>query len=212
MTLNELLRQLLLDEECDGGVPHIVAYKDSKGLWTIGIGHLLDARQTSEELAAMGLTEELDNWEGFTLTEEQCYALFAIDVREAAEDIRGTFDTIDLENLGTTRAAIILSMVFQMGAAGFREFKNFIAALKAEDFETAAAEMLDSKWARVDSPARAQRASEAMRLGYFEKYEPQVADALSGVAVPGEWEKAREYANMLRDIADKIDEMANQQG
>ena len=170
MTLVELLRRLLIDEECEGGQPHKESYKDSKGLWTIGIGHLLDRNQTDEELAAMGLDDELDEWEGFKISEQQCYNLFGIDVREAMEDLYGTFTKDELEELGPTRGAIIIAMVFQMGAAGFRAFKNFIAAVKAGDFDKAAEEMLDSKWARKDSPERAKRASDAMRDNYFERY------------------------------------------
>lgn len=43
-----------------------------------------------------------------------------------------------------------------MGVAGLLQFKKFLAALEAEMVEQAAKEMLDSKWARTDSPGRAR--------------------------------------------------------
>ena len=42
--------------------------------------------------------------------------------------------------------SVIIEMVFNMGLGGFRKFRKIIAALKARDYETAAAEALDSKW------------------------------------------------------------------
>lgn len=163
---NTLLRQLLIDEEGFNTKAHLV-----KGVYHIGIGHNLEIEQTPEELAAMGLTHLPTRLESLELTEQQAYDLFDIDVEDALEDVQPTFMPDELQALGETRRAVILSMVFQNGGAGLRKYKKFIAAVKARDFQEAAKEMLDSKWAREDSPARAQRAAEAMRLGYFKEYE-----------------------------------------
>lgn len=163
---NTLLRQLLIDEEGFNTKAHLV-----KGVFHIGIGHNLEIEQTPEELAAMGLTRLPTRFEGLELTEQQTYDLFDIDVEDALEDVQPTFMPDELEALGEPRRAVILSMVFQNGGAGLRKYKKFIAAVKSRDFEEAAKEMLDSKWAREDSPARAQRAAEAMRLGYFKEYQ-----------------------------------------
>ena len=56
------------------------AYQDTKGFWTIGVGHLLSAEQSERELEAMGLEDELDDWEGFTLTDKQVDDLLVIDI------------------------------------------------------------------------------------------------------------------------------------
>lgn len=166
MATNTLLRQLLIDEEGFNTKAHLV-----KGVFHIGIGHNLEIEQTPEELAAMGMTRLPTRLDNLELTEQQAYDLFDIDVEDALEDVQPTFMPDELEALGETRRAVILSMVFQNGGAGLRKYKKFIAAVKARDFEEAAKEMLDSKWAREDSPARAQRAAEAMRIGYFKEYE-----------------------------------------
>ena len=98
---------------------------------TIGIGRALDVR-------------------GITRTEAEF--LFQNDlaaVRVEAEKYRWFHD------LNEPRRAVVLSMIFQLGAAGFRRFSKFRQAMACADFSAASMEMLDSKWARVDSPGRA---------------------------------------------------------
>lgn len=59
---------------------------------------------------------------------------------------------------------VVIEMVFQMGAKGFNKFRKTRKALSQSDYKTAASEMLDSQWARTDSPARAKRAAKRVRL------------------------------------------------
>jgi len=67
------------------------------------------------------------------------------------------------KELSKERQGVLTRMVYQMGAKGARGFKNALAAIKEGDFSTAADEMLDSKWFKVDTPERAYRESEIMR-------------------------------------------------
>lgn len=159
-----LLRQLLIDEEGLDLNRHLV-----DGIPHIGIGHNLQIEQTDEELEAMGVDDVDDVSE---ITEAQAFDLFEIDVDDAINDVYPTFTDSELDDLGETRRAVILSMVFQLGGAGFRKFKNFIASVKSGDFESAAAEMLNSRAAK-QTPARWQRASFAMKNGYFKEYHPE---------------------------------------
>ena len=180
MSDNNLLRRLLIDEEgCK-----LEAYKDSeKKLWHIGIGHNLEIDQTDEELEVLGEYDE-DDPTGFTITEQQAYDLFNIDVQDAIEDIHPFFTPEQLETLGETRRAIILSMVFQMGGGTIRKFKNFKRALLDSDWEKAAHEMVTgskggpSRWLK-QTPERCQRAADAMKVGYFARYEPVDAQDLA---------------------------------
>lgn len=55
------------------------------------------------------------------------------------------------------RQAVLISMAYQMGVSGLLKFKNFLAAYERENWEAAAIAMMDSKWAKLDSPARAKR-------------------------------------------------------
>jgi len=54
---------------------------------------------------------------------------------------------------------VIVEMSFQMGFQGVLNFKNMWRALETEFYHSAAAEMLDSKWA-VQTPGRAKELSE----------------------------------------------------
>ena len=58
---------------------------------------------------------------------------------------------------------ILISMAYQLGLKGLLGFRNMIKALSVNDMETAATEALDSKWARSDSPNRAQRHARVIR-------------------------------------------------
>ena len=51
-------------------------------------------------------------------------------------------------------------MVYQMGLSAFSKFKKTIYLLETEQYKDAAEEMLDSKWARKDSPNRAKELSD----------------------------------------------------
>lgn len=62
------------------------------------------------------------------------------------------------------RAIAIRDMNFQLGFAGFRKFRKAIAAMKARDYETAAKEALDSRWAK-QTPNRARRVARMIRTG-----------------------------------------------
>ncbi|GLS27751.1 glycoside hydrolase family protein [Marinibactrum halimedae] len=67
--------------------------------------------------------------------------------------------------LNDDRKAILISMAYQLGVQGLLGFTNTLACIDADDFDDAAREMLDSKWAEHDSPQRAERHSQVMRTG-----------------------------------------------
>ena len=166
----EYAEELLIREEGE----HLEAYQDSEGYWTIAIGHRLDILQSEEELAALGLEEELEDWEGFTVTKEGSASLFKIDLQEAIHDLYPAFSEEDLNKLDPVRFAVIVSMAFQMGGAGVRKFRNFIKAVKAQEWQDAAREMeyanyetqRRSKW-YIQTPQRCIRASQMMATGVF---------------------------------------------
>lgn len=67
--------------------------------------------------------------------------------------------------LSSLRQEVLVEMVFQLGLAGVLRFKRMIQAIRDKDYTLAAAEMLDSKWAQQDTPARAKRLAERFRRG-----------------------------------------------
>ena len=63
------------------------------------------------------------------------------------------------------RARVILNMAFNLGLPRLLGFRRMIAAIRRQDWDAAADEMLDSKWAREDVPKRAEKLAQMMREG-----------------------------------------------
>ena len=150
------------------------AYKDSKGFWTIAVGHLLSAEQTDRELEAMGLDDELDDWEGFEITDEQIDALLDIDIDDTLTMLKLSFTIDELTGLNPDRFIALFSMAFQMGSVV--KFPSMVNAIKLADWERAADEMLwsnglkkqrRSQWHK-DTPKRCQKMSDGIRWGNFD--------------------------------------------
>ena len=119
-------------------------YLDTLGKRTVGVGHLCvedfweDDKEYDEEFLMNILKDDLKN---------------AI---EGAERLLKDCPVLD-----DLAKEIIIEMVFQLGETGVSKFKNMIKALKIPDYQTAAIEMLDSKWAK-QTPNRAQNMSSEM--------------------------------------------------
>ena len=54
-------------------------------------------------------------------------------------------------------------MSYQLGVKSFSRFRKTIFLLANKDYRAASTEMLDSKWARTDTPARAKELSDRMK-------------------------------------------------
>ena len=63
------------------------------------------------------------------------------------------------------RRRVLANMGYQLGVGGLMGFKRMLAALERGDYDGAAREMLDSKWAKRDTPGRAGRLAERMMAG-----------------------------------------------
>ena len=60
-------------------------------------------------------------------------------------------------------------MAYQMGVTGLSKFKNMLTAVELGDFDEAANQALDSRWAR-QTPERATRHAEMLRVGEILPY------------------------------------------
>ena len=116
----------------------LTPYEDSRGILTIGFGRNLERG----------------------ISEEEATQLFERDLREARVAAR---QYKWFKRLSRPRQAVVVDMHFQLGARGFSGFVKTIAALADQDVETAADEMLRSRW-HEQTPARAERLSIMMRL------------------------------------------------
>ena len=117
-------------------------YRDSEGFLSIGYGRCLDTKGISRAEAEMLLDE---------------------DICVACEQYR-KIPISKTENLNKARQRVITEMIFNLGLAGCLGFKRMWAAIERSDFNLAAIEMLDSKWAK-QVKGRAIRLADDMRDG-----------------------------------------------
>lgn len=136
MNLAELREQLVIHEGM-----RLKPYKDSVGKLTIGVGRNLDD---------VGITE-----------------VEALELLE--NDIHRVMDDLDRNvpwwrTLSEDRQLVFADMVFNLGINRFMGFKNMLRAAKEANYEEAARQMLDSRWA-TQVGARATKLATAMRSG-----------------------------------------------
>jgi len=112
------------------------AYKDHLGYVTVGIGRCI------EEGVGIGLS-----------LEEAEYLLMN-DVRRCIGELGKALPWAS--SLDNQRKEVLVELAFQMGLPNLMKFKRMLAAMKDGEFEKAAAELLDSKYAG-QTPARAER-------------------------------------------------------
>jgi lysozyme len=97
------------------------------------------------------------------LSDEEAEYLLENDIQdsiyEASKFLGATFDVLSVD-----RQSVVVNMVFNMGIVRFSGFKKMVAALEGHDYNEAAAQMLDSKWARQVGN-RATRLAKIMREG-----------------------------------------------
>lgn len=119
-----------------------------KGFVTIAVGVCIDARN------------------GSGLTESEIELLTKNRIAAAESELSQAFPWTDA--LDEVRRMVLVNMVYQMYIVGLGKFRVMLAALQQGDFTSAAAAMLDSEWARVQSPARAKRLSLQLNTGQWQ--------------------------------------------
>jgi len=137
--ISNLVEQLKRDEAV-----RLKPYKDSVGKLTIGIGRNLDDVGISDAEADFMLHNDIYRAES-----------------GVEEHLPWTKD------LDEVRRAALVNMAFNMGIAGLLGFKNTLAAIQSGDYETAAAEMENSKWAIQVGP-RAHRLALQIKTGNWQ--------------------------------------------
>jgi lysozyme len=65
------------------------------------------------------------------------------------------------------RQCVLVGMAFQMGSSRLMGFHKALAAIRDEHWADAAAQMLDSDWAR-ETPGRARRMARQMETGQWQ--------------------------------------------
>lgn len=135
------------------------AYRDSEGVLTIGYGHNLDADPALRDYLARTLDCSPDD---ITISAESADRLLDTDIAVAEDAVRAALPWS--RGLDARRCAVLFNMAFNLGIAGLLRFQRMRAALKLHDFDRAAEEMLDSRWA-TQVGERATRLARQMRDG-----------------------------------------------
>ena len=133
-----LSRQIRDDLRRHEGVRH-KPYRDSLGVLTIGIGRNLERGLSKEEIEY----------------------LFLCDIANVQNQVT---KLAVWPKLSDDRRAVLFNMAFQLGFRGLLNFRRMLDALGADDYERAADEMLDSRWAE-QTPERAHELAAIMRTG-----------------------------------------------
>lgn len=120
-------------------------YKDRHGQ-SIGYGHFIKPGENFEN----------------GITPEQALGLLKLDSEQAKQHARDLFKSANAPS-NPEVIDIIAQMTFQLGKQGVKGFKNMWVALAKGDYETASKEMLDSDWARKQTPKRANELAQKMR-------------------------------------------------
>jgi len=136
--VKDLESQLRLDE---GEI--LYAYPDHLGYLTIGVGILIDKRKGG------GLRKEESD---FILKNRTSLII---------EEVKRRLPWVS--KLHFIRAAVLYNMVFQLGINGLLNFKDTLKLIEVGNYEAASKEMLNSLWAKSQTPERAKRLSEQMR-------------------------------------------------
>ena len=117
-----------------------VVYQCTAGYDTIGYGQRVKYLKVTQEQAEEWLLEELQNLK-YILADKYDWFL------PAPQEVQD----------------IVMNMNYQLGVSAFSKFKKTIKYIKVKDYKSASTEMLDSKWARDDTPRRAKELSDRMK-------------------------------------------------
>lgn len=91
---------------------------------------------------------------GVGISEEEAAYLLRNDVIRTIDEVRRNYPWFD--DLNKSAREVLVELAFQLGGPRLAGFVKCLAALQAHDYDAAAAELLDSKFAR-QVPARANR-------------------------------------------------------
>ncbi len=145
--IDDLKADLKRDEGC---VLH--AYQDHLGFWTIGYGRLIDEQR------------------GGRISQDEAELLLENDIARVIDGLDRLVPWWNTLPAPARRA--LANMAFQLGLNGVSRFRKMLAALERQDFETAAREALDSRWA-TQTPNRAGRIAALYRSAAAEPGAPE---------------------------------------
>ena len=146
MDRNKLIEELIKDE----GYKYEV-YLDHLGYPTFGVGHLV-----------LETDEEYGQPVGTPVSEKRIIECLNNDIDTVCKELDKNMGW--WSDLNDTRQRVLANMAFNLGLPRLNKFVKFLTAVQASDWEKAAIEMMDSKWA-TQVGDRAVRLKEKMLKG-----------------------------------------------
>jgi lysozyme len=152
MELSEWEKWLLKELRKEEGL-RLIPYNDHLGFATVGYGHLIAKRNVTPE--------DLREWADFSLAEAE--DLLYEDLSNKIVAVRKRIPFFDA--LDGPRKTVLIGMAFQMGVEGLLEFKTMLKALDKGLYKEAGMAMMNSLWAKKQTPKRAKKLVERMVSG-----------------------------------------------
>jgi len=129
MDRNKLIKELIFDEGYK-----TETYEDHLGFLTLGVGHLV-----------LDTDPEINQPIGTPVSEERIRDCLNNDIDTVCNELDRNLSW--WRGLNDNKQRVMVNMCFNLGCPRLSKFKKFLAAMEDNDFETAAKEMMDSKWA-----------------------------------------------------------------
>jgi lysozyme len=135
-------------------------YQDSKGLWTFAIGRCVETNPlTSGEWKYLADNGHI----AVSITHDGAVWLMESQLQSIRGQCARIFDF--WPQLNDVRRDVIVEMAYQMSIQRVLAFRDMLAAIRAEQWKAAADAGRDSKWAREDSPKRAEELMTILERG-----------------------------------------------
>lgn len=120
-------------------------YKDSRGFNTVGFGRCLDTNP---------------------LTRDEALYLMQGPLTAARTDLVTSFAWFPI--LDAIRQAVLMDLCYNIGIAGVLGFKKMISAMAAGDYDSAAAELMNSQYA-TQVGSRAKELAQMLKTGDWQR-------------------------------------------
>ena len=138
--MSSIVRDTLIEEIKREEGYRASVYLDTLEKPTIGYGFLIDSLELQEDICQLILMRKLE---------------------KLIKTIKFNFKWFD--DMPEEVQDVVINICYQLGVSGFSKFKKTIQFMKNKQWDKASIEMLDSKWAREQTPQRALRLSETVK-------------------------------------------------
>jgi len=140
LLMSSIVRDTLIEEIKREEGYRASVYLDTLEKPTIGYGFLIDSLELQEDICQLILMRKLE---------------------KLIKTIKFNFKWFD--DMPEEVQDVVINICYQLGVSGFSKFKKTIQFMKNKQWDKASIEMLDSKWAREQTPQRALRLSETVK-------------------------------------------------